>query len=117
MRRHNPKLATFVHLMTVLVLLLKGTDKLTHEYWLSGSILVLLGLLVLALVVLEKRLHLNHHNVRQTCLLIESFALFVMALVFYQEGRQYLQYVFGACALTYLAVAIVEYRKHKATGH
>lgn len=106
-----------VHLLTVFVLLLKGADKLTKSHLVSGSSLVLLGLLILVLIVLEKRYHWSHALVRQACLLIEAVALAIMAVVFYQEGKVYLPYVFGACAITYLIVALVAARKNKTSAH
>ncbi|WP_299823907.1 hypothetical protein [uncultured Pontibacter sp.] len=117
MKVSKAKLSLFIHLLTAFVLLLKGIDKTTHAHLLSGITLIGLALAILLLLLLEKKVHLNHHTVKQACLLIESTALFIIAFVFYQEGRQYLQYVFGISALAYLAVAFMHYKKDKQSSH
>jgi len=117
MKTFHPKLEVFLHLMTAFVLLLKGFDKITHHHLISGTTLLVLTVAVLALVFLGERLYLSHSKVKQACLLIESLALSVVALVFFQEGRVYLPYAFGTCALAYLVVAFVHYKKHKGSVH
>ncbi|QCR21143.1 hypothetical protein [Pontibacter sp. SGAir0037] len=117
MKAHSPRLELFLHLLTALVLLLKGADKISHSHFISGSLLLLLAFMILALVFLEKRLHLSHIRVKQICFLVESLALSIISIVFFQEGRHYLPYVFGACALTYLIVAIVSFAKAKEAAH
>lgn len=117
MKTRNAKLEFFLHLLTGLVLVLKGADKLTQSHLISGSIMLLLALLIFGLVLFGEKLNFSHSKVKRISWLIESLALFIVALVFYQEGRQYLQYVFGTCAIVYFILAIVHFVKHRNSAH
>ncbi|WP_439879877.1 hypothetical protein ACSX1A_11945 [Pontibacter sp. MBLB2868] len=117
MKERQAKLTLFVHLLTVFVLLLKGIDKTTQHHPVSGIILILLSLIILALVVFERKLGLTHSTVKLTCYFIEALALTIVAVVLHQEGKQYVQYLFGGSAVAYLISAFVYYYKHKQASH
>ncbi|EJF09708.1 hypothetical protein [Pontibacter sp. BAB1700] len=118
MKDRNHRLGLLVHVLTVFVLLLKGADKLSQQHVLSGGFFVGLGILIILLLILEKVYHWSHRSVKIACFLIESAALAVMAIVFYQEGKQYLPYVFGLSATAYLIIALASiFRKGESTQH
>lgn len=100
-----------VHLLTVLVLLLKGYDKIEHHQFVSGGILVALGVSVLVLTFFSDFFSLSHQAAKTVCYFIEFVALSIIAFSFFTEGKQFLPYAFAFSALLYLIVAVVKVRR------
>lgn len=103
----SAKLETAVHLITAFVLILKGFDKLSHEYYIFGSVILAFGILVLLITFFHKRLNISHNLSKGLVYMIEAIALAMIAYMTFKENKVYLPYFYLFPSIAFFVVAFL----------
>ncbi len=101
------RLEIFLHILTAVILLLKGYDQLSKGIYFPAFILFGFGLLVITIILFWRQLKIRPKQARVSCYFIEAPALLVTAYVLSLEGRDSLPYIFSLASLLYPAVGFI----------
>lgn len=112
-KKTSRKLEFFLHILTSIVLLLKGLTEINAGLYISGSIIILFSLLVPFFIFGWKLLKIRPRQAKIACYYLESPALFATSYVLYLEGREFSPYIFALAAILYPAVGFISSRKFK----
>jgi FtsH-binding integral membrane protein len=110
MKKH---LLSIHHFFVALILITKGFDKIQHHHSFIGSIILLLGLIVLVYFIFIKLSKKSHYLLEVIIHLFESIALFLTSYVYFNEGKTLLPYVTLIAALGFSIATFLHIRGHK----
>lgn len=102
------------HLITGAVLVLKGTDKISHHPFIGGLIL-LFGLLILAFFVYDLSRKAKAETLELMVRWFEGIVALFVAYIFFTEGKELLPYVFLLAAAGFFISIYVYHRKRRRT--
>ena len=100
------------HVITAGVLIIKGSDKISHHAFIGGLIL-LFGLVILAYFIYTLiKIH-HRKNLELVVRWFEGLVSLFMAYIFFSEGRTFLPYVFLLAAAGFFISIYVFHKKEK----
>lgn len=102
-----------VHVVTALILLLKGAILLRQHLYFPGLILIGLAAVILIVLLLWKQLKISPKQARIACYYVESPALFLTSYMLFMEGREFQPYIFIIAGLMYPLVGFISSKKFK----
>ena len=114
MEGRKNKLNAITHLLVSFALVLKGLDKLSHGHPVIGSILLAFGLIILFYFIYLARNKKHSVLLDDLVHLFEALAALFVAYIYYNEGSNYLHYVFLVAALGFF-IAIYVSRKKRSS--
>jgi hypothetical protein len=102
-------LQKLIHFLTALTLLLKAFDKLEHPhgYGLIITFFLVSAIYIVAITLLHDRLHAHLRLLEASVYGIESVATGIVAWLYLQEGKHYLQWLMGFASLMFVVALIV----------
>jgi presenilin-like A22 family membrane protease len=106
------KLRSIQHLITGIFLLLKGCDKVEHNYLLIGWVILGMGIAVVSYYLFLKMTNNNNSLLNMLVHLFEGIALLFTTYVFIKEGKTYLPYVTLLAGIGFLVAVVVHWVKH-----
>ena len=107
------RLEYFLHILTAIVLLLKGFDEAGKGLYFPGFIITVPAVIVLAVILFWRKLKITPKHSRVTCYYLEAPALLVTAYVLYLEGKEFYTEFFFLAALLYAGVGFVSTKRFK----
>lgn len=107
------RLEYFLHILTALILLLKGSFEVSKGLLFPAFIITVPALTVLAILLLWRKLKITPKHARIVCYYIETPALLVSAYVLHLEGKELQPYFFFLAALLYPVVGFISTKKFK----
>ena len=110
-KKNIRRLETLLHILTSIILLIKGYDQFTKGIYFPAFILFGFGFLVLSIILFWRKLKIRPKQARVSCYFIESPALLVTAYILSLEGRDSLPFIFSLAALLYPAVGFISTKK------
>jgi energy-coupling factor transporter transmembrane protein EcfT len=102
------------HLMTGLVLILKGIDKISHHHALLGGLILLFGLIILSFFVYTVSHKKHSEKLELVVHWFEALVSLFIAYILFKEGKNLLPYVFLLAALGFFIAIFIHYRKTKS---
>lgn len=110
MLRTNAKrlftLETIGHLLTAAVLLTKGIDKLSLGHTGIGLAMLVSGALVLVFLGYTMRTGRGHRYASAAVFLAEALAMALIAYLYIEEGKRYIQYAAMAASVMSLFACV-----------
>jgi hypothetical protein len=115
--RRAAVLQNVVHILTALVLALKGISKLEHAsaYWPVIVFFFASAAWILAITILHDRLHAHERVLTASVYAIECVATAIMAGLYLAEGKRGLPWAMAVAAIAF-AVALVVHLRKTSTG-
>ncbi len=107
------RLEILLHILTSVILLLKGFDQFTKTIYFPAVILISLGLLVMLLNLFWRKLKVKPKEARTACYYIETPALLLISYIIHLEGVHTVPYAFFIASLLYAAVGFISSKKSK----
>jgi hypothetical protein len=103
------RLQTFGHFLTGLVILLKGISKLEHAEGHIGSIAFFFAaaVYVFAATALHRRFHRHEAQLQASIYLIESAVLGIIAWMYVEQGKRWLQYPAAFASAAFLLAPVI----------
>ncbi|MEO6167061.1 MAG: hypothetical protein ABIO46_07605 [Chitinophagales bacterium] len=108
---------TIAHVMTGAVLILKGYAKITAHYAGVGSIILLLGIAIIAYVIYESQQKEHSKLLTIAVHFFEGLALLFTTYVYIEEGKTYIQYLTLAASIGFFVAVVIMYMKYKKSVH
>ncbi len=112
-KRTFRKLELLLHILTSLVLLLKGYDEVLKGLYFPGCILWGLALLVLIISLFWRKLGIKPKQARIMCYYIEAPALFLTAYVLHLEEKEALPQIFLLAGMLYPMLGFISSKKFR----
>jgi len=110
-RKH--RLEIMLHILTAMILMIKGYDKIGHHHLAAGGIIVGFGILVLFIALFGEKMGLSHKTAKLVCYAVESVALFITAYVFFGDGKKFIPYLYAFAAVMYLVAVVLTAKKRE----
>lgn len=101
------------HLFTGLLLGLKGVDKISHGAPLLGSLVLLFGIVVVGYFIYSIKREQHNFTLKVLVHFFEAVALLFTAILLFQEGKKYVQYVTLAASIGFFVATAVMILKRK----
>ncbi|MVM37374.1 hypothetical protein GO730_06630 [Spirosoma sp. HMF3257] len=105
------------HGLAGLIIIIKGVDKFEHHHSIAGSLLVGIGLLVLALTIVHHRLARHIKSFDSLVFLMEAIVLSVVSFLYLQDGKKALPIAYCIASIGYLIAAFRFYRRAGQRSH
>jgi len=112
-KRTARQLEFALHILTAVVLALKGYSEVTQGKPFPGLIILGIAAIVPVLLLLWRPLKMTPKQARIACYYVESPAMFLTAYMLYLEGREFHPYLFLIAALLYPAAGFISSKKFK----
>jgi hypothetical protein len=103
----------FLHIMTGVILLLKGYMEMNVGLYFPGFLLTAPAFTVLIIILFWRKLNIPPKHARVACYYIEAPALLVAAYVLHLEGKELHPYFFFIAAMLYPVVGFISTKKFK----
>lgn len=106
--RRAAALQKLVHFMTAFAVVMKAIAKLEHPEgsWPLIFFFLTAGIYIVVITLLHGHLHAHEHLLTRSVYALESAVTAIVAILYVQEGRAALQYVFALASVLF-AVALV----------
>lgn len=114
MAKSSSKLELLGHFIVAAVLLFKGMDKVMIGHVLIRAVMIASGILVLLFLLYSIRTGRGHRMVKAVAFLFEALAMSLVTYLYFEEGKQYVQYATLAAAVLCLCasfMSVVRVRK------
>lgn len=120
LNRRQALFQKFVHFLTALTLLLKAIGKMEHPHGYEAIIafFLLAAIYIVAITLLHDRLHAHLRLLEASVYGIESIATGIVAWLYLQEGKHYLQWLMAFASVMFIVALVVRLgrkRDHAAT--
>ena len=112
-KRTFRKLEILLHVLTSVILLLKGSEEIYRGLYFPGCILAGLGVIVLTISFFWRRMNIRPKQARVMCYYIEAPALFITAYVLYLENKDTLPQIFLLAGILYPMFGFITSKKFK----
>jgi hypothetical protein len=112
-------LQKLIHFLTALTLLLKAFAKMEHPHGYEAVItfFLLSTIYIIAITLLHDRLHAHLRLLDASVFGIECIATGIVAWLYLQEGKHYLQWLMAFASLMFLVALIVRLMKRPDRDH
>ncbi|AWH83624.1 hypothetical protein HYN59_00170 [Flavobacterium album] len=107
------RLEILLHVLTSVILLLKGYAEVVKHLYFPGCILLGLGIIVLSITFFWRKLNIKPKQARIMCYYIEAPALFLTAYVLYLEKNESLPHIFLLAGMLYPMLGFISSKKFK----
>lgn len=107
------RLEYFLHILTAIILLLKGSFEISKGLFFPAFIITAPALTVLVILLFWRKLKITPKHARVFCYYIEAPALLISAYVLHLEGKELQPYLFFLAALLYPVVGFISTKKFK----
>lgn len=107
------KIETILHLLTAVILILKGAEQIRKQVYFPSIVICILALAVLAVTFLWKPLRLRPRQAKVTAYYIESPALLLTAYALHMEGREFLPHFFIIAGIMYPVTGFIASKRFK----
>lgn len=119
--RRAALLQKLVHFLTALTLVLKAIAKMEHPHGYAPVItfFLLSAIYIVAITLLHDRLHAHLRLLQASVYAIECAGTGIVAWLYLQEGKHFLQWFMGFASLMFLVALIIHLVKTRdhATAH
>lgn len=113
-KSQRPNNEAISHIVTGIVVILKGVDKVEHpdKLWL-GIILILIGALISSIGLFHHRVEHYIKNIKPFVFLCESAVMGIVGYIYMHDNKAYIQYACFAASVGFLIAAILNIAKKK----
>lgn len=96
------------HIITGVVVTLKGIDKMSYpeKFWLGLGLLII-GLSVLAIGVFHHQIENRISSVKSLVFIAEAFVMIIVGYIYWHENKNYIQYVCFASAIGFSVASVL----------
>jgi low temperature requirement protein LtrA len=112
-KRTRRRLELFLHLLTTLVLLLKGFDIYKRHIYFPAFIIFGLALVIPGLLFLWRFLSMKRREARTACYYIEAPALLIISYVLHLQEKEFLPHLFLIAAVVYPVAGLISSKKYR----
>lgn len=102
------------HIVTGIVVILKGVDKVEHpeKLW-FGIILILIGAIISSIGIFHHKVEHYIKNIKSLVFLCESAVMGIVGYIYMHDNKTYIQYACFAASAGFLIAAILNIVKKR----
>jgi len=102
------------HIVTGLVVILKGIDKIGYpeKLWLA-IMLILIGGIILSIGVFHHQIEPRLRNVKALVFICEGVVMGIVGYIYMHDGKSYIQYVCFVASIGFLVATLITLFKKK----